>query len=115
MTQDEEELRALASQPLRCTFLAHIHPDAVENLSRFVDLLESAVLESMPAPEGPVPHNVTMSRAAVPDLWALEIHLRDVLVHWGEGDGAPSKLQAGVTLALQAVQTAARELEAALS
>jgi len=117
MSQQEEDLHALASQPLRVMFLAHIDPDAATTLSRFAGLLESSLLETMPmpAPEGPASHNVAMTRAAVPDLVALEVHLRDLLAHWGESDGGPTKLRAGVTLALQAVERAIRELEEALS
>lgn len=112
---NREQVTRLVRQPIRATFLLGIEPKAAETIRAFADLVESSLYESHPSKPGPVPHNMLMLDAALIDLEALTIHLKDLREHWREEEGERGPLRDALAVLLAGIEAGERFVREALA
>ncbi|MGD2116206.1 MAG: hypothetical protein PVG07_14220 [Acidobacteriota bacterium] len=77
-------------QPFRASLLCHLEPKVRRPIEEFGSILESVLLDALPAPLTE-PFNLVRARATAEDLDALLLHAREAVGSWESSRGETSE------------------------
>lgn len=93
-------------QPFRSTFLCHLEPEHRQGFEAFGGLVESAMLDALPA-RLVEPFTLVQARTLLEDLTALSVHAGEALETWSSSRGGTGPyLQRAMAEAFTAIEHA---------